>query len=331
MELTPELLRDIRKIIRDHHVSVAAALFGQDAVTPEDWELAKRLGLVSDEDAPGMISVLESFGAAAARDPAAMESVTWPEFLESIKGSPVPQTTQEKHAAQWNARHGAAHITDLGDKVTQRTIGILDTHAAHAGNRTRDLLRDITSARFGDADAAQRVRDAGVADGLGPSFYDGQFRATTGRIASDMGYATGDWTRDLKRIATTEGHNAVNNGIANRLEAEEEEAAKRQKRPVRRLLAYKLPRPDACPHCLRLHVDGGGNPRLYWLDEIRANGTNVGRRAADWLIVIDVTHPWCGCTLHQVPSVFVPRITQTKGWSSGQSAPSVIGPGGSIV
>ena len=337
MLLTPELIQEIVKIIHDHHVGVAANLYGRDAVTAEQWEVAKRLGLVTGDDWEPVFEGLHDFGMLLAhldqqveRHAIAGEEMSWEAFKAHVAKHPVPRTQQEYFSAEWNKRHGARLITDLGAKAAAQTAEILEAEAAQTGARARDIFRDITSARFGDVEAQQRLKQHGIDQGLSDDFFDNTFRATNRRIASDMGHALDDWTRDMQRVATTEGHSAINGGIATSFEDQAAQEAKRANKPVARILAFKLPRPDACQHCIRLHVDGGDNPRLYWLDEIQANGSNRGRKAADWRIVIPTTHPWCGCTLHRVPQIFVKRITAIPGWRSGQSAPSVIGPGGSI-
>lgn len=50
------------------------------------------------------------------------------------------------------------------------------------------------------------------------------------------------------------------------------------------------------PECRRLHLSGG-EPRLYRLDEVQANGTNRGKPRSAWRIVVEGTHPNCRCTL----------------------------------
>lgn len=44
---------------------------------------------------------------------------------------------------------------------------------------------------------------------------------------------------------------------------------------------YKMPRPQACPHCMRLHLNGDGSPKIYKLKDVSGN-SNVGRKAAEW-------------------------------------------------
>ena len=332
MLITPEVARDIAKIIRDHHTAVVAALLGRRAVSQAEWTLAANLGLVSDEPGQGMptMEALHAFGALVAHRDQAPEGMTLSAFLDHVRKHPVPRTQLEHHAAAYNSRYGAHYITGLGDRVVGQVLGMAHEADRETESKTRGLLRDITSAKFGDEEAATRLREAGIERELGETFFEDEFRSSIKRTTSNMGHATEDWTRDLQRIAQTEGHWAICEGVKESWIEQEEAQARDEERSPRRILAYKLPRPDACDHCVRLHLQAG-NPRLYWLDEIQGNGTNVGRKAQDWLIVIGSTHPWCGCTLHRVPFILVEKVTNTKGWRSGKAAPSVIGPGGDIL
>jgi len=57
-----------------------------------------------------------------------------------------------------------------------------------------------------------------------------------------------------------------------------------------------------CPHCRRLHLESDGvTPKIYRLSDVLANGTNVGKKADDWQMVINVVHPNCRCQLVQLP------------------------------
>lgn len=58
----------------------------------------------------------------------------------------------------------------------------------------------------------------------------------------------------------------------------------------------------AVHNCLRLHLGPDGNPRLFRLSTLEANGTNVGKKAADWKPGVGPVHPHCQCVLQRVPT-----------------------------
>ena len=44
--------------------------------------------------------------------------------------------------------------------------------------------------------------------------------------------------------------------------------------------------------------DPTSEPIVYKLDDIIANGNNIGRKAADYLPTIPPVHPYCRCTIN---------------------------------
>ena len=62
---------------------------------------------------------------------------------------------------------------------------------------------------------------------------------------------------------------------------------------------YKQVYPGACRHCIRLYLTGGigSEPRLFSYRELLDNGTNIGRKADNWLPVLGTVHPYCRCDL----------------------------------
>lgn len=322
---TPELISQIAEILSEHHSAVAAAIYGENSVSPEAWKLAVELGLVDPDTADMIVSQqIHVFGAFMAHLDHASQfdryGMTAEQFMAEVKRNPVPMTVFEESAAEHAQRHAAQYIVGLGNKIGA-TVGSKLIEADRAlGNDMKSVIRDIVSARFGDNAAAQRMKQRGVKDGKPADFYDAAFRSTTKRMASDMGHATKDWSRDFTRIAQTETQRMFEQGLKDSWQQQEVEKAKADKRPVERIVAYKIPRPDACKHCLRLHRDPAGELRLFYLDELEGNGVNVGRSAAEWLAVVGPVHPYCACQLVRLPRF----IELPKGWRSGQSAPSIV-------
>lgn len=64
-------------------------------------------------------------------------------------------------------------------------------------------------------------------------------------------------------------------------------------------MVYKIPRATACSHCMRLHLDSVGAPKLYRLSDVIGN-SNWGRPAHSWQFTIGPVHPYCYCVLHRV-------------------------------
>jgi hypothetical protein len=332
MFLTPKKIKDIAKIIMDHHEAVAAALYGKEAVSDEGWKLALGLDLVDPKaTADELSSQIHVFGAFMAHVDHASQftryGTTALDFIDEIQRNPIPMTFVEHLAAKKSAQRSAQYIVGLGNKIGATVGSSLIEADRRLDQQMRSTIRDVVSARFGDNDAAKRMKQRGIVRGKEADFFDESFRSTRQRMVSDMGHATGDWARDFKRIAKTETQRAFESGQVESWHEQEKEAAKELKRPVEKVIVYKIPRPDACRHCLRLHRDPGGNLRLFLLDQLEGNGVNVGRKAAEWKAVVGPIHPFCACQIVRLPKY----LDLPKGWKSGRSAPNLIGPSGMMV
>lgn len=52
------------------------------------------------------------------------------------------------------------------------------------------------------------------------------------------------------------------------------------------------PGAGACKYCAKFwYMDDGVTPRVYKMSDLIANGSNIGKKAADWKPTIDSTHP----------------------------------------
>lgn len=329
--VTTELARKITDIIGKYHTGVSAILFGEEVVTEEEWAEAVNMGLVDPmAPRPTIARQLHTFGAYLGH----VDQVQWQdrygdtaeEMISEIERNPMPMTVVEQKAHQFASHSAAQHIVGLGNKVGAKLGSSLIEADTRLDQKLRSTISDVVAAKFGDNDARRRMKQRGIDKGLDDDFFDDSFRSTVKKMASDMGHATDDWARDFDRIAQTENQRALNSGLSASWQAQEDRAAKDEELPPERIVVYKIPRPDACRNCIRLHLDGE-TPRLFYLDELEGNGVNVGRKVADWKAVVGPVHPFCACSLVRLPKF----IVLPKGWRSGQSASGVVGPGGGLV
>lgn len=132
-------------------------------------------------------------------------------------------------------------------------------------------------------------------------------------IVSEIGSKTGDWERDLGRIAETELQNAYEYGKGAHFN--EEYGNKR--------VYYKQVYPGACQYCIKLYLTNGigSEPRLFTYQELLDNGTNIGKKAKDWKATLGTVHPFCRCDLRvkrdesdtwdEEKGIFVPKTVQS--------------------
>lgn len=197
---------------------------------------------------------------AAAKDPA---KVSFSQMLEMARH--VPLTSFENDQISYVERETARHVTGLGEGIASTVQGAAEE--AHQIMRYRDFIRE--TAREGLLN-----------------------RWSWKDLSSELGRRTGDWARDFDRIARTELQNAANDASATKIARDNEGDDP---------LVYKMPRRDACRYCVALYLHEGDfeRPRIFRLSTLVANGTNIGRRVAQWKPTKNVAHPNCNCPLFE--------------------------------
>jgi len=118
----------------------------------------------------------------------------------------------------------------------------------------------------------------------------------SGQLATELARAHNDWTHNWERIARTELQGAYNDG---QLLAGIENYG-----PEARIARF--PETGACSYCRAHFLDAAGRPRVFPIQESMDNGTNVGKRRAEWVPTIWPMHPNCRCdTISVPPGMFV--------------------------
>lgn len=148
------------------------------------------------------------------------------------------------------------------------------------------MIKDIKIGTIRSAGDALRAVRTGVSETI-------KNRETVSQLQTKLRDIVDDKYRDWQRVAFTEMNNAIQNGIHDGiLEKHGPEA-----------LVYKRPNPDACKYCKKLHLEPDGiTPRIFKLSSLAQN--NIGKKASEWEVVVDSTHPWCQCQLMVLPDGF---------------------------
>jgi hypothetical protein len=174
-----------------------------------------------------------------------------------------------------------------------------DTPAPKA---TRDGAIDFlerTFVRYANKAAAQFTTDlVSQLEAQAMPFTDREGRAVYGLIrdkakvqkylGNQLNNQVQSWTHRWRTIVNTELGRASNYGAMDAIIHNNPE------RTPDDILVYKVGPHDAatCKYCTAFWFRPDGlTPRVYKLSELMANGTNIGRKAADWKPTIDSTHP----------------------------------------
>lgn len=198
------------------------------------------------------------------------KQIDYNDFIKFLnKGQYVPLSPRENAELKAIRKMSTSHIRSLGNRMKTSVEGIIFEEDSAYRNEREKVLRD---------ELKQGVLDK---------------RSLT-NIVNEIGKKTGDWTKDWGRIVDTEMNNIYQQGRAQTIIDTSSIEAK----------VYKMPFPDACRHCIRLYLTSGvgSKPRVFTLEELVANGTNVGRKVRDWKAVLGSMHPHCRCHLvHVLP------------------------------
>ena len=115
-------------------------------------------------------------------------------------------------------------------------------------------------------------------------------------IARDLARKTGDWNRNFTRIVAYISHQAFDEGRAAWIEDKYGEDA----------LVAKNVYLGACKYCISAYLTGGvgSQPKIFKLSQLKANGSNIGRKVKDLKPVVGNHHVNCRCTLFFVDNQY---------------------------
>jgi hypothetical protein len=283
MPLTPDQILEIQDIIELHHNAFIANTIGHDALPDEVIDELRDKGLLNKES-KDLIKKIYEYGQVLGKlnSPQASQ-MSYNRFEDYIQKNPQPLTQMQQRAvrmAQVNAGQYCMGLGNVIEKDTGRTLIEADQRFRIA---YEDKIKNLTALNAARRESIEKLR-------------------------SDLGWSTGDWARDMKRIAVTEIMYSTQQGQADYL----------RKKYGEDVYVARIPNPGACKHCIRLHIGPDGQPRIFKLSTLEEHGSNVGRKQNDWQVVVGPIHPNCVCSMISVP----------KGWGFNEEGDLV--PGGKL-
>ena len=271
MIFTPHQIEELMKVIDKYHILFTAQHVGFDILQPNDKALLRAHGIDVDQlKNNSQVEHAFKFGllSYSLSQPAAkkLDYSGFKQFLDS--GKFIPLNTREKDALEALKTHSYSDITGLGNKIK----GALNQVHIEADQKQRAKYEKIIQ----DTAEETLINRGSVRD-----------------MVSSLGHQTEDWSRDFGRISDFVLHSAFDQGRAAGIEREKGKDA----------LVYKDVYAGACKHCIQQFLTAGlgSQPKIFKLSQLQANGTNVGKKVNNWLPVIGPLHPWCRCTLADVP------------------------------
>jgi hypothetical protein len=270
--LSDKQLADVTQTIMDHHLAFLVRIIGLDFLPPQDVARLRRKGLIpkNPQNLPEQAFV---FGVLAqGLEDSTVKGMSYGEFIEHIKVKPIPLTFEEKQAVKAVRRSIANRVKGLGNLLDQKTQQVM-IEADHGQRRRLET----------------RIRST-LVQGI-------EKRKSVAQVAGALARLTKDMQRDWHRVAATEMHNAFIEGRV---------ASIQKRNSGVDPLVFKRCRSDACDHCKDHYLEKDGmTPKVFKLSELVANGTtNEGRTLGNWKSTLGCLHPWCQCTLHELPPGF---------------------------
>lgn len=270
MNLTINQSEELLQIIQKNQNQAIGSQFGLDFLTDNDIERLEASGIdvmnLYSEDADAIFTSFNLGMLSEALGIVATKLLTYKQLREYIKGGHyIPFTAKEKFILDNIKRQAFNDVKALNGRIFKDVNQILLDNSIEA---QQQFLADELK--------------TGIAK-----------KETVRKIANRIAEKTGDWSRDFDRIVEYASNTAFENGKVEMIERSYGEDA----------LMWRRTYNQACKHCIRLYLTNGvgSQPKVFTLKYVKANGSNIGRKSADWLAVIGSTHPFCRCSWNFLP------------------------------
>lgn len=265
--LTPNQLQDILTILERQLTLFIATTIGEEGLSDQDKKTLKAAGvdynklykqgkdLVTLNYQLGLLSNLLS--------QKTIKKMTGEQLVKYIEsGQHVPLNERERQTISHIKMQSLADIRSNGSKIFQDINRVVqNVFGLHQANQ-QEFLKDK------------------VAEGTAK-------RQSIKTIAKTISRLTGDWSRNFSKSVAYISHTALNEGRAAAIARRYEGASEAR--------MYFQVQKDACTKCKQLYLKEDGEPIIFTLKELQANGTNIGRKQADWKPTLGALHVHCRC------------------------------------
>lgn len=314
--MTPEQLRRLQQAITDRYEYIAAQM--EEGYQPDSAQLMRwqRLGLVPEHITPETFALSVPPEMHMLRNAFVLgrmaEAVEQGESFDQVMhlALQMPLKKPDLAAIAMAEQHAGIYIRNFaGDVATE--AGKL--WAKEQGERVRQMAID-----FHRQTLHAKVLDQAAKEALGEEIPE-KIASSWQQFASELHHSMEDKARDWQRIAYYELNNSEKQGQAHRLLEDDPDK-----------LVYKVPLHTACAQCKNSYLlSDRKTPKLFRLQELMANGTNIGRKAhptkggkvvpggrpdgAEAVKpVCGLMHPWCACLGPYEATGYEPFLTEKQ-------------------
>lgn len=269
MILNINQINELLEIIKKQHILFLTESVGADFLSKEDKKILQNSGFNLDK-LKKMGVIEENFRLGLLADALGHKKariLNYEQFKKFVSsGAFYPLTKAETEALQNVKLQNYTDIKGLGNRISSDFTRIL----VDSDKKKRAKFLKIIK-----QEAQQAIID----------------RSTVQQLASNLMHKTKDWARDFERIADYTMHEAFSQGKIQRIRKTRGDNAD----------IYMEVLSDACPDCRKLYLNGDGTPKVFKLWQLLNNGSNIGRKKAEWKAVVPPLHPWCRCETFEKP------------------------------
>jgi hypothetical protein len=265
MILTPNQIQEVLQIIERNHLVYTLVNVGVSVLSDYEKKILRNYGIdVSKINQSGTPYDRAYYWGKLSQQLAQQAgNVEYKDFLQYMrKGQYRKLTPQEQQQLDIAKQRSYSHIKSLNDTIKSQFTQLTTEQAQKIRLQREKVVSD---------EVKQAIIEKKSLSDLGNS----------------IGKRIGDWSINYGRIADTEMQAIYNEGRIAEIQEQYGEDAE----------IYKRTFEGACRHCISLHLTSGvgSKPVIKPLKEIVGNGSNIGRKVADWKFTVPPEHPYCRC------------------------------------
>lgn len=264
MLFSVQQIKELLHLIEQQTNVFIAKTIGENYLTVDEKKKLVSVGInpanLYDEDSD-LVKQSFHFGLISDALEADANKINFNELKEYFKkGKHIPLTSTENYAL---------------DSVKKQSLKDI---RANQGRIFNDINNVISSSEKNNREAYEQVIRKEVEKGIVD-------QKTVGEIARNLGKLTGDWGRNFNKSIEYISHLAMSEGI---IHAIERKGGKK---------VYMSVYQGACRSCIKLYLTKGlgSAPIIFSIEQLKVNGSNIGRKVDQWKATYPPLHVYCRC------------------------------------
>ena len=262
MALTKNQIKQIQKIIREHMEVLGLLFVGEGKPSPS---LINNLKL--PKEIKDLITSSYKYGKLSAvqgKDLSTMSDTEVNKLLKNLK-----LTKAQQRSVEYSKIKAQQYIDAMTQRITTNIVSATIQSNFDMWSAVKEVIPDSLENGTPRHQVIQKLREM-----------------------------TGDMERDWHRVAHTEMWSAKCHGEVDAMMAGESPLTNKGADTK----VYIKPAHNACNKCKQLYLESDRiTPRVFSLSELIANGSNQGKKQADWKATVPCLHPKCMCVLNVKP------------------------------